>query len=227
MKYVAIRVVAVSALSLLFFSPPSQAQTTGRKPMIIDLASMPAGSKPAGFSDALTGKGGAVRWQVLEDASAPAGGKVIAQTSADTTDYRFPICIYDGLTAKDVEVSVRFKPVSGRVDQAGGIIARVQDPDNYYVVRANALEDNVNLYKVVAGVRRQIVGYSTSVKGGTWHTLSLKVEGDLLEVVFDGQRVIQTRDGTFGGPGKVGLWTKADSVTYFANLEIRNNDKPN
>jgi len=164
---------------------------------------------------------------MLEDASAPAGGKVIAQTSADTTDYRFPICIYDGLTAKDVEISVRFKPVSGRVDQAGGIIARVQDPDNYYVVRANALEDNVNLYKVVAGVRRQIVGYSTSVKGGMWHTLSLKVEGDLLEVVFDGQRVIQTRDGTFGGPGKVGLWTKADSVTYFANLEIRNNDKPN
>src|SRR5712691_5959378 len=148
-------VVAVSALSLLFFSPPSQAQTTGRKPMTIDLASMPAGSKPSGFTDALTGKGGAVRWRVLEDASAPAGGKVIAQTSADTTDYRFPICVYDGLTAKDVEVSVRFKPVSGRVDQAGGIIARVQDPDNYYVVRANALEDNVNLYKVVAGVRRQ------------------------------------------------------------------------
>jgi hypothetical protein len=218
--------VSLSALSLLLFLSPSPAETIGGEPMTINFSSMPTGSKPPGFTDALTGKGGAVRWQVLEDSSVP-GGKVIAETSSDTTDYRFPICIYDGLVAKDVEVSVRFKPVSGRVDQAGGIIARVQDSANYYVVRANALEDNVNLYKVVVGVRRQIVGHNIKVTGGTWHTLSLKAEGDLLEVVFDGKRVIQTRDGTFGGPGKVGLWTKADSVTYFANFEIRRSDKPN
>jgi hypothetical protein len=191
--------------------------------MNIDLTPMPTGSKPLGFTDALTGQGGAVRWQVLDDSSAPGGGKVIAETSSDITDYRFPICIYDGLTAKNVDVSVQFKPVSGSLDQAGGLIARVQDSDNYYVARANALEDNVNLYKVVAGERRKIASFKAKVSEGVWHTLSLKVEEDLLEVGFDGKRVIQARDQTFAGPGKVGLWTKADSLTLFTNLQIRIN----
>jgi hypothetical protein len=193
--------------------------------MIIDFSSMPTGSSPEGFTEALTGHGGPVRWVVLDDQSAPAGGKVIAETSNDTADYRFPLCIYNGLTATDVGVSVRFKPVAGSVDQAGGIIVRSQDSQNYYVTRANALEDNVRLYKVVGGQRRQIAGENTKVAAGKWHTLFLKVEGDLLEVVFDGMRVIQTHDATFAGPGKVGLWTKADSLTYFNELTIFANDK--
>ena len=162
---------------------------------------------------------------MLDDASAPLGAKVIAETSADSTDYRFPICIYDGVTATNVEVSVRFKPIAGRVDQAGGLIARVQNSDNYYVARANALEDNVNLYKVVAGDRRKIAGYKGKVSEGVWHTLALKVEGDLLEVAFDGKRVLQARDGTFAGSGKASLWTKTDSLTHFANLQISSSDK--
>lgn len=193
--------------------------------MTIDLSSMPSGLKPRGFTDALTGQGGPVRWKVLDDPSAPAGGKVIAETSSDTTDYRFPICIYNGVTAKNVDVSVQFKPIAGSLDQAGGLIVRVQDPDNYYVARANALEDNVNLYKVVAGERRKIASYKAKVTEGVWHTLSLKVDEDLLEVAFDGKRVIQTHDETFAGPGKVGLWTKADSLTHFANFQIHPSDK--
>jgi len=195
--------------------------------MTIDLTSMPSGSNPHGFTGALTGRGAAVRWQVLDDASAPLGGKVIAETSADSTDYRFPICIYDGVTAKNVNVSVRFKPIAGSVDQAGGLIARVKDSDNYYVARANALEDNVSLYKVVDGERRKIAGYKGKVSHGDWHTLLLKVEGDLLEVAFDGKPVLQVRDGTFPGPGKAGLWTKADSLTHFADLQINSIDKSN
>jgi hypothetical protein len=195
--------------------------------MTIDLTSMPSGSNPHGFTGALTGRGGAVRWQVLDDASAPLGGKVIAETSADSTDYRFPICIYDDVTAKNVNVSVRFKPIAGSVDQAGGLIARVKDSDNYYVARANALEDNVNLYKVVDGERRKIAGYKGKVSHGDWHTLLLKVEGDLIEVAFDGTPVLQVRDGTFPGPGKAGLWTKADSLTYFADLQINPIDEFN
>jgi hypothetical protein len=187
--------------------------------MKIDISSMPTGSKPPGFTDGLTGQGGAVRWQVLEDPSA-AGGKVIAETSRDTADYRFPICVYEGLAAKDVRVSVRFKPMEGSVDQAGGIILRVRDSLNYYVARANALEDNVRLYKVVEGVRRPIAGQNLKVTGGAWHTLSLKIEADLIEVTFDGARVLQARDATFSEAGKVGLWTKADSVTHFSEIEI-------
>ena len=207
-------------LSLLCFTTMSRAEIDKEAPMLIDLSSMPTDAKPARFSEALTGHGGPVRWVVIDDPSSPPGSRVIAETSNDTSDYRFPLCIYDELSAKDVGVSVRFKPVSGSVDQAGGIIIRAQDNLNYYIARANALEDNVRLYKVVAGQRRQIGGQNTKVASSAWHTLFFKVEGDLLEVVFDGVRVIQTRDTTFTNPGKVGLWTKADSLTYFKELSI-------
>jgi hypothetical protein len=223
MKGVARSILGLWVLSLL--TTASGADPVGRAPMIVDLSSMPSGAKPAGFTEALTGHGGPVRWLVLDDQSAPTGGKVLAETSNDTADYRFPLCIYDSLTVRDVSVSVRFKPVAGTVDQAGGIIVRAQDDQNYYVARANALEDNVRLYKVVAGQRRQIAGHNTKVAAGRWHTLALKVEGDLLEVVFDGIRVIQTHDATFAGPGKVGLWTKADSLTYFNELTILAGEK--
>ena len=113
------------------------------------------GQLPAGFRIVRTGKGAPAAWSVVEDSSVPSG-KVLAQTSTDQTDYRFPLAVYDGITAKDVEVSVRFKAVGGRIDRAGGIAVRLADPDNYYVLRANALEDNVNFYHVVRGSRRQI-----------------------------------------------------------------------
>jgi hypothetical protein len=187
--------------------------------MTINFPSMAIAAKPPGFTEGLTGQGEAVRWQVLEDPSAP-GSRVIAETSRDTADYRFPLCIYDGLVAKDVEVSVRFKAVGGVVDQAGGLTVRVQDPLNYYVTRANALEDNIRLYKVVAGVRRQIAGQKLEVASGVWHNLILKIVGDVLEVTFDGRHVLEAQDATFAGPGKVGLWTKADSVTYFDTIAI-------
>jgi len=188
--------------------------------MTIDFSSTPITGKPNGFTEGLTGQGEAVSWQVLEDPSAP-GGRVIAETSRDTADYRFPLCIYDGLVAKDVEVSTRFKAVDGQVDQAAGLIVRVQDHLNYYVARANALENNIRLYKVVAGVRRQISGQSIEVTAGVWHTLSLKITGDVLEVVFDGQHLLDAQDAALTKAGKVGLWTKADSLTHFANLVVR------
>jgi len=188
--------------------------------MKLDLASSPVGEPPRGFSAGLTGQGEAVHWQVTEDTSA-SGGKVIAETSRDTADYRFPLCIYDGAVERDVEVSVLFKPVAGEVDQAGGVIARARDSENYYVVRANALEANVRLYKVTEGIRRQIAGHNTEVKSGVWHRLSLTVIGDQLDVTFDGTSVLSARDQTFSEPGKAGLWTKADSLTHFAECNIR------
>src|SRR5262249_35187209 len=134
-----------------------RAETIWERSMKIDIAGLTPGKPPTGFVQALTGQGGEVRWQVLDDASAPAG-RVIAETSRDTADYRFPLCILENFTAKDVQVMIRFKAVAGSVDQAAGIIVRALDKDNYYVARANALEDNVRLYKVVNGVRRQLAG---------------------------------------------------------------------
>ena len=178
------------------------------------------GGLPDGFRVARTGKGAPATWAVVEDPSA-AGGRVLAQTSPDQTDYRFPLAIYDRVAAKDVEVSVRFKPVAGRIDRAGGIAVRLADPDNYYVVRANALEDNVNFYRVVQGSRREIHGVTAKVKPDQWHTLSIKAEDDKFTIGFDGTILFTVSDRTFTGAGKVALWTKADSVTYFDALTIR------
>lgn len=107
---------------------------------------------PGGFSIARTGKGAPAAWSAIADAGV-AGGYVLAQTSTDQTDYRFPLAIYDPLTAVNLGASVRFKAVAGHVDRAGGLAIRLADADNYYVVRANALEDNVNFYRVVQGAR--------------------------------------------------------------------------
>jgi hypothetical protein len=123
--------------------------------------------------------------------------------------------------ATNVEVTVRFKAVGGRIDRAGGIAVRLADPDNYYVLRANALEDNVNFYRVVQGTRREIHGVSVKVTSDQWHTLGLHAEGDRFTVGFDGATLFTTTDRTFAGAGKVALWTKADSVTQFDGLTIR------
>jgi hypothetical protein len=135
------------------------------------------------------------------------------------------VCVYERLPARDVAVSVRFKAVSGKVDQAGGVVVRYQDKDNYYIVRANALEDNVRLYKVEKGKRIQIADLDTKVAPGQWHTLSLAAQGNRLVATFDGQR-LEAEDATFSRPGLAGLWTKADSVTYFDELRIAGHDRP-
>ena len=199
-----------------------QAQSTSE--VTIGFDNFEVGKTPAGFSTALTGGGGPVSWVIKEESSAPSGGKVLAQTSTDTTDYRFPLCIYDKLTAKDVTLSVRFKAVSGKVDQAAGLVARFRDKDNYYIVRANALEDNVRLYKVVGGSRKQFAGTKAKVSSGEWHALKLAVKGKHFQVFFDDKLLFEADDDTFKDAGKVGLWTKADSVTYFDDLKIERYD---
>ena len=190
-----------------------------KSPTQIDIAAMPPGAAPPGFTFWRTGNGAAAEWQVVADPSAGAK-KAIAQTSKDTTDYRFPLAVFQQISAKDVDVVARFKPVAGTVDQAGGIAVRLTTPDDYYVVRANALEDNVNLYRVVKGRRSQIKGVNAKVTTGQWHTLGLRAEGERFTVSFDGTKLFTTEDKTFGNAGKVALWTKADSVTYFDQISI-------
>jgi glycosyl hydrolase family 59 (putative galactocerebrosidase) len=195
-------------------------QAAAQQPGIIALGNAPVGQLPAGFRTARTGQGAPAAWSVVEDASVPSG-KVLAQTGTDQTDYRFPLAIYGGATAKDVEVSVRFKAVGGRIDRAGGIAVRLTDADNYYVLRANALEDNVNFYHVVHGSRRQIHGVNTKVASDQWHELSLKALGDQFTIGFDGKTLFSVADHTISSAGKVALWTKADSVTRFDALVVR------
>jgi hypothetical protein len=187
-------------------------------PQTIQFDSSDAGHLPHDFSTALTGGGGPVSWVVREDAQA-LGGFGLFQESADDTSYRFPMCIYDKARARDVAVEVKYKAISGSVDESGGIVLRYR-PENYYIARANSLEDNVNLFKTVNGKRTGIAEAPVKVAANTWHTLRFEAKGPHLKISFDGQTMIETNDDTFTGSGKVGLWTKADSVTEFSDFKI-------
>jgi hypothetical protein len=188
------------------------------EPTTLNFAGTQVGSLPPKFTAALTGRGKPVKWAVVEDPGATSG-RALAETSADTTDYRFPLAIYE-LSAKDVGVSVRFRPVSGRVDQAAGIAVRLTDANNYYVARANALENNVRFYRVVRGDRQQIATANVPVATSQWHTLTLRAEGERFQVSLDGKQLYTATDRTFASAGRVGLWTKADSVTHFDTMTI-------
>lgn len=186
------------------------------------------GKAPQRFSFGLTGKGKPGAWVVQKDPTAPSPPNVLAQTDADPVSYRFPLCIYEAFTGKDVDVSVTYKPVSGKEDQAAGIVWRYQDQDNYYIVRANARENNVVLYKVEKGRRTDLplvgkgktYGAKASIPSGEWGTLRVVAVGNRFEVYSNGIRLYEVEDSTFPIAGKVGLWTKADSVTLFDDLTI-------
>jgi hypothetical protein len=171
-----------------------------------------------GFSFARTGDGRPGEWVVRLDAGAPAGDHVLAQVDADDADYRFQVAVADAPVLRDLRLDVGCKPVSGKTDRACGLVFRYRDENHYYVARANALGDNVRLYHVVKGRRRQIGGWNGKVASGTWHALAVEARGDNLQVFWEGKRVIRIADDTFREAGKVGLWTKADSVTWFDAL---------
>ena len=186
---------------------------------MIAIDQMTVGSAPEGFSFARTGQGGPAQWSVTADPTASAG-RAIEQVSTDRTDYRFPLAVHDATSAANLEVVVRFKAVAGKVDQAGGIALRLRDADNYYVVRANALEDNVRFYRVVKGRREQLEGANLKVSANEWHSLGLRADADRFTVSYDGKILFRATDKTFADAGKVALWTKSDSVTRFEQIKI-------
>src|SRR5262249_28289659 len=147
------------------------------------------GDAPQGFSFGRTGKGPPGKWVVKAVDDAPSGKNVLAQTDADRTGYRFPIA-YSGPEMKDLRLSVKCKPVSRKEDQGCGLTFRLKDDDNYYITRANALEDNVHLSHVVKGDRRQFAGWNGKVTSGKWHELAVEAQGDHFQVFYDGKKVI-------------------------------------
>ena len=184
---------------------------------------------PPGWLSEHTGRGTKGNWLVLADPRAPSQPNVLAQTSADNTSYRFPVAIVDNTSYKDLDMSVRFKTISGKEDQGAGLVWRYRDANNYYIVRANALEDNVVLYKVENGKRIPLApkgtppntyGVKHKVPGNAWNRLSLKVKGNLFEVSFNDKKLFEVEDNTFQDAGKVGLWTKADSVIHFDDFTV-------
>jgi hypothetical protein len=168
------------------------------------------GALPAGWTAGVTGRG-SPRWTVEADTSAPSKPNVLKQSGSGT----FPWCIRKGVALADGFVEVKFKPVSGREDQAGGVVWRWKDGDNYYVARANALENNVSLYYAERGKRNTIKYVDAPVPGNSWHVLRVEYSGNRIRVILDGKTYIELDDDHIRGPGAVGVWTKADSVTLF------------
>lgn len=178
------------------------------------------GSTPAGFQFARTGEGEEGKWEVRRDPEAPSAPMVLVQASEDDSDNRFPLALAPASAFRDGLVRVRFRPIRGTKDQAGGLAVRFQDRDNYLLVRANALEGNVRLYRVVKGVREQLATTDMQVAADAWHTLEVTLTGDKFKATLDGKPAGEATDTKFSGSGGVGLWTKSDSVTAFDDLVV-------
>jgi hypothetical protein len=205
--------------------PPS-AFSNDKDTITIDFDHSETTKVPGGFVPELSGQGTKIDWEIREEPSARSGTKVLAQTSSENVNSRFPLLLYDKLLAKDVAVTVQFKPVSGQIDQAAGIVVRFQDANHFYVARASALKDEVTLFKVVDGTHLSLAGATMSVATDEWHMLKLVAQGTHFQVFFDSQPLFTAEDSTYGHAGKVGLATKSDGVTIFDDLEIVNHDLP-
>jgi 3-keto-disaccharide hydrolase len=177
-----------------------------------------SGSVPAGWMQTKTGRGDP-KWTVEVDPTAPSKSKVVRQSGRAT----YPLLLKTGTSLKDGFIEVGFKALSGAEDRAAGLVWRARDADNYYVVRANALEDNVVLYKTVNGVRSSLdivgrkggYGIKVPVPAQQWHRLRVEFKGSRFKVLYNGKQLFEVEDATFHDAGMVGLWTKADSVTLF------------
>jgi hypothetical protein len=169
------------------------------------------------FEFAAAGDGELGEWLIIDNDA----GRGLAQIDTEPTENRLPFAIYRPFSGRDVYVSTRFMIISGKIDQAAGVFVRFRSVDHYYAVRADALENNVNLYRVVAGKRQMIGCMEVDVSSQIWHTLGIAARDDRLTVFFDGRELFVATDRRFPGPpGKVGLWTQADSMTLFESLKI-------
>jgi hypothetical protein len=190
---------------------------------VVTFDTFPLGKTPPGWTVAMTNRGRAPQWEIRRDGSAATQPYVLAQVSTDPGGDRSPLAILDNMSLRDGEVSVRVKPVSGHEEQAGGLVWRYRDANNYYLVRTNALVKNVAVFKVQDGRFTQIlpgVKHDLPVNGTGWSILKVSVRGNHFQVFLDHRRILQGTDNTFIGFGGVGLWTGADSVTYFDDFRV-------
>lgn len=187
---------------------------------IVNFDSGQAGRAPSGWTFTEPNRGSAPRWEIRRDQTAPTQPYVLAQLS-NGTNGGYPLAIFNGLTLRDGDVSVRIKSVAGREDQSGGVVFRFRDSNNYYVARANALTRNVAIYRVENGQSHQITpAVPHDISPNTWNILKVSVRGNRFQVYMNHRRILQGWDKTFSESGKVGLWTQAGSVTYFDDFRV-------
>ena len=190
---------------------------------ILSLEEAKVGELPKGWVAAKTGEGPGSAWKVLEDQG---GKKVLAQTSNQGPNRFFNLCIAEYASFTDIDLTVAFKAMAGKLDRGGGLVWRYKDSHNYYIARMNPLEDNCRVYKVVAGKRIQLGSADVKIPSGEWHTLRVVHQANHIQCYLDDKSYLDVKDDTFQDAGKIGLWTKADAQTYFANLRVKKPRQP-
>jgi len=198
-----------------------------------DFSEVGENNPPPGFRSTVTGQGKPGDWKIIMDevppllepltaqATAVARKPVLAQLAQDPTDEHFPLLIYEGETIGDFTLTTRFKTVKGTVEQMAGVAFRIQNETNYYVVRASSLGNTFRFYKVLNGQRGEVVGPALPIPAGVWHDLVVECKGNQIRCRLNGKELITETDqvNPFTS-GKIGFWTKSDSVSYFANTRM-------
>jgi hypothetical protein len=201
---------------------------------VFDFSTLLIGQSPSNMVSTVTGTGGPGRWEAVADAvetafpsvtglaGAAAKRNVLAQTSRDATDERFPLLILGDEVYDDFTLSARVKLVDGQAERMAGLAFRIRDERNYYVVRASALGNTFRFYKFVDGVRSEPVGPEIPIPSGVWHEITVECRANRIRCLLNGKEVIpELTDASAISPtGRVGLWTKSDSVSYFADVRI-------
>jgi hypothetical protein len=180
-----------------------------------------AGKLPSDWSAAKTGTGAGSVWTVVQDKTAPKGPSILAQTSSEGASPLFNLCVLDEVKRADLDLAISFKAVDGKIDQGGGPVWRYKDANNYYIARMNPLENNIRVYKVVDGKRTQLGTADVEAAAQKWHAIRVVHAGNRIRCILNGKQYLDVKDETFKDAGKIGLWTKADAVTYFDDLEVK------
>jgi hypothetical protein len=211
---------------------PVLALPLGAAERTFDFSQVKEGETPPGFRSTVTGVGKPGKWEVVQDEVAPllepltpnapvvAKRAVLGQFSQDPADEHFPLLIYQDETYDDFKLTTRFKTVKGVKEQMAGIAFRIQNETNYYVVRASSLGNTFRFYKIVNGDRGMLIGPEVKIPSGTWHELSVECKGNQINCWLDGKDLIPTLTDNSFARGKIGFWTKSDSVSYFSDTKI-------
>ena len=198
------------ALAVLLFASPASAQ------LVVPLTT-PDGR--VACTQGMTGVGRPPDWQPVADPDAP-DGWALAEMADDPADLRFPLCISEQAVARDLDATLRFKPLTGTRARVGGLMFRAQSANDYYVVRANALDNSVRLYRMDKGKRSQLGSKEAPVDSDKWHSLRVIAANDRFEVALDGKPLFTVTDRSLLQPGVMGVWSQADSVTHYGSLLV-------
>ena len=200
----------IPALLAAVIAGPAQAQ------LVVPLATIDG---RVGCTQGMTGIGRPPGWEAVKDEEAP-GGWALVETTRDSTDLHFPFCISLQAVMRDFVATLRFKPVSGTREQAGGLMFRAQDATDYFVARASALDGTVKLYRMIGGRRSQLASKEAKVTAGRWHDLRVRAVEKRIEVFLDRVPVLSFDDPGIVRPGAIGVWSPSDSITHFGSLLV-------